>query len=147
MATTALKLLAGLLRSNSGEILVFGEPWQCRRLERISALIEAPALYGNLTATENLLAHTRLLGLPRERITEALATAAWLIPFPSGQRNSHLNVVLVPDKGEPVRQQADQRHRGQDYVDVLQQEMQPRYIDQKGKEPGADKQHKKSGTV
>ncbi|HHW58135.1 MAG TPA: lantibiotic protection ABC transporter ATP-binding protein [Clostridia bacterium] len=70
--STTLKMLTGLLHPSSGEIVVFGEPWQRKHLERIGALIESPALYGNLTAVENLLVHTNLMGLPKERIYEVL---------------------------------------------------------------------------
>lgn len=70
--TTVLKMLTGLLYPSNGEIIVFGQPWQHKHLERIGALIESPALYGNLTAFENLLVHTRLMGLPKERIYEVL---------------------------------------------------------------------------
>ncbi|MEQ6359822.1 lantibiotic protection ABC transporter ATP-binding protein [Thermoanaerobacter thermohydrosulfuricus] len=70
--STTLKMLTGLLHPSSGEIIVFGEPWQRKHLERIGALIESPALYGNLTAVENLLVHTNLMGLPKERIYEVL---------------------------------------------------------------------------
>ena len=41
-------------------------------LSEIGALIEAPALYGNLTARENLGIHATLMGLPKERIEEVL---------------------------------------------------------------------------
>lgn len=51
-----------------------GRPWKRDVLTKIGALIEAPALYGNLTAEENLLVHTKLLGIPREKIHEALET-------------------------------------------------------------------------
>jgi len=70
--STILKMLTGLLHPSSGEIVVFGELWQRKHLERIGALIESPALYGNLTAVENLLVHTNLMGLPKERIYEVL---------------------------------------------------------------------------
>lgn len=70
--STTLKLLTGLLRPSAGDILVFGEPWRRKHLERIGALIETPALYGNLTALENLLVHATLLGLPKGRIDEVL---------------------------------------------------------------------------
>ncbi|MCL6576427.1 lantibiotic protection ABC transporter ATP-binding protein [Kyrpidia sp.] len=70
--STTLKLLTGLLRPSAGDILVFGEPWRRKHLERIGALIETPALYGNLTAFENLLVHATLLGLPKGRIDEVL---------------------------------------------------------------------------
>jgi ABC-2 type transport system ATP-binding protein len=71
--TTTLKLITGLLRPSYGEISVFGQPWRREHLGRIGALIEAPALYGNLTAYENLSVHARLMELPEERIRETLA--------------------------------------------------------------------------
>lgn len=70
--TTVLKMITGLLRPSSGEMIIFDEPWQHKHLERMGALIESPALYGNLTAYENLLVHTQLMGLPKERIHEVL---------------------------------------------------------------------------
>lgn len=70
--TTTLKMIAGLLRPSSGEIWVNGKPWSRDCLAEIGALIESPALYGNLTARENLLVHTRLLNLPETRIREVL---------------------------------------------------------------------------
>ncbi|OKP83179.1 lantibiotic ABC transporter ATP-binding protein [Paenibacillus sp. P3E] len=72
--TTTLKMITGLLRPSEGEILVGGKPWERRHLERIGALIEAPALYGNLTARENLMVHAKLLRLPAQRIEEVLGT-------------------------------------------------------------------------
>lgn len=71
--TTLLKLLTGLLRPTAGTIHLFGAPWHRSQLARIGALIEAPAVYGNLTGLENLLVHARLLGLPRARCTAVLA--------------------------------------------------------------------------
>jgi ABC-2 type transport system ATP-binding protein len=70
--STTLKMLSGLLRPSEGEVRVFGKPWRREHLERIGTLIETPALYGNLTAYENLLVHTRLMGLPEDTIDEAL---------------------------------------------------------------------------
>lgn len=72
--STILKLLTGLLHPDGGEIIVFGEPWQRKHLSRIGTLIESPALYGNLTAEENLLVHTKLMGLPGSVIYEVLDT-------------------------------------------------------------------------
>lgn len=74
--TTTLKMIAGLLRPTSGEIWVNGKLWSRDCLNEIGALIESPALYGNLTARENLLVHTRLLNLPETRIREVLETVA-----------------------------------------------------------------------
>ena len=72
--TTLLKMIAGLIRPTGGRILVDGKPWSRECLGQIGALIEAPALYGNLTARENLKVHALMLGLPDSRIDEALET-------------------------------------------------------------------------
>lgn len=72
--STILKMLVGLIRPTSGQIFFEGQPWNPKHLSNIGALIEAPALYGNLTAEENLLVHTKLLGLPKKRINEVLET-------------------------------------------------------------------------
>jgi ABC-2 type transport system ATP-binding protein len=72
--TTLLKMIAGLIRPTGGRILFDGEPWSRENLRQIGALIEAPAVYGNLTACENLKVHTLMLGLPDSRIEEALRT-------------------------------------------------------------------------
>lgn len=67
-------MVTGLLRPTGGEILFDGKPWHRKDLESIGALIESPALYGNLTAWENLKVHTKLLRLPDQRIEEVLET-------------------------------------------------------------------------
>ncbi|AND80121.1 lantibiotic protection ABC transporter ATP-binding protein [Streptococcus pantholopis] len=72
--STTLKLILGLLRPTKGEIFFDGEPWKREHLSKIGSLVEEPALYGNLTAEENLLVHTKLLGLPKEKIYEVLDT-------------------------------------------------------------------------
>ncbi|SHK57044.1 lantibiotic protection ABC transporter ATP-binding protein [Paramaledivibacter caminithermalis] len=70
--STTLKMLTGLIKPSAGEILAFDEPWQRKHLRRIGSLIESPALYGNLTATENLLIHTKLMGISKEKIYDVL---------------------------------------------------------------------------
>ncbi|HIW77317.1 MULTISPECIES: lantibiotic protection ABC transporter ATP-binding protein [Gordonibacter] len=72
--STLLKMVCGMLRPSAGEILVAGRPWTRSDLAGIGALIETPPLYENLTARENLLVRTTLLGVGEERIDEALAT-------------------------------------------------------------------------
>ena len=67
-------MLVGLLRPTGGRIILDGRPWQKESLSKIGSLIESPALYGNLTAEENLLVHTRLLKIPKTKITEVLET-------------------------------------------------------------------------
>lgn len=70
--STILKMLVGLLHPTNGSILFDNGQWKRSSLSQIGALIEAPALYGNLTARENLLVHTKLLGIPDTRIDEVL---------------------------------------------------------------------------
>lgn len=72
--STLLKMVCGMLRPTAGEILVAGRPWTRSDLADIGALIETPPLYENLTARENLLVRTTLLGVSEERIDEVLAT-------------------------------------------------------------------------
>lgn len=70
--STTLKMLTGMLRPTSGEILFQGKPWTRKDLAHIGALIESPPLYENLTARENLKVRATLLGLTEARIDEVL---------------------------------------------------------------------------
>lgn len=73
--STILKMLTGMLRPTSGQILYQGYPWKRENLDQIGALIESPPLYENLTARENLKVRTTLFGLPDSRIDEVLEIA------------------------------------------------------------------------
>lgn len=70
--STFLKMAAGIFRPSSGEILFQGHPFSRNDLRDIGALIEAPPLYENLDARENLKVRTLALGLPEKRIQEVL---------------------------------------------------------------------------
>lgn len=70
--STILKMITGILRPTSGEILFDRHPWSRKDLTQIGALIEMPPLYENLSAYENLKAKTLALGLPDSRIREVL---------------------------------------------------------------------------
>lgn len=72
--STLLKMIAGIVRPTQGSILVDGEVWSRKSLNKIGSLIESLAIYGNLSARENLKVRTRMLGLPEERIDEVLET-------------------------------------------------------------------------
>lgn len=72
--STTLKMVCGMLRPTSGELLFAGEPWRRCDLYQIGSLIESAPLYPNLTARENLLVRTTLLGLPESRIDDVLET-------------------------------------------------------------------------
>lgn len=70
--STLLKMVTGMLRPNSGEILFDGHKWGRKDLCEIGSLIESAPLYENLTAKENLKVRTTVLGLPDSRIEEVL---------------------------------------------------------------------------
>ena len=70
--STTLKMICGMLRPTSGEMLFGGRPWRRDDLYAIGSLVEEAPLYPNLTARENLRVRTTLLDLPERRIDEAL---------------------------------------------------------------------------
>lgn len=70
--SSTLKMLTGIWHPTSGDILFEGHKWSREDLKDISALIETPPLYGNLTARENLKVKTTMLGMKESRIEEVL---------------------------------------------------------------------------
>lgn len=70
--STTLKIISGLLKPTSGEVIFNGNQWTRKDLVHIGSLIENAPLYGNLTARENLEVINTILGLPKERIQEVL---------------------------------------------------------------------------
>ncbi|KIU05632.1 hypothetical protein SC09_contig4orf00493 [Bacillus subtilis] len=72
--STTLKILTGILRKTSGEVFFDGHKWKRSDLQNIGSLIEAPPLYDNLTAFENVKVHETLLGLSEDRINSVLKT-------------------------------------------------------------------------
>ncbi len=73
--TTTLRLVLGLLKKQTGEINIFGKPFEPNRTEilgRIGSLIESPSLYGQLTASENLLVWQKIYQCPKFRIQKVL---------------------------------------------------------------------------
>lgn len=52
--TTAMKLILGLLSPTAGAIELFGQPICGSNLRRVGSLIEAPGIYKNCTAFENM---------------------------------------------------------------------------------------------
>ncbi|KGM98896.1 lantibiotic protection ABC transporter ATP-binding protein [Clostridium botulinum] len=71
--STLLKMIIGMLRPTSGEVLFNGHKWSRKDLGSIGSLIESAPLYENLTARENLKVRTTVLGLPDSRIDEVLS--------------------------------------------------------------------------
>lgn len=73
--STTIKLLLGLLHSSDANIHLFGKDLKHNRneiLNQIGSLIEAPTIYRNLTAFENLLYLDKIFKKGRDRIEELL---------------------------------------------------------------------------
>lgn len=70
--TTCLKMISGLSTPSNGEIDIFG--YQGKELSwirsRVGCLIEAPGLYGNMTAYENLKIKCELFGIRKSGYIE-----------------------------------------------------------------------------
>lgn len=70
--TTFLKMISGLSKPTEGEIEMFG--YKGKELEnirsRVGCLIEAPGLYGNMSAYENLKIKCKLFGISKKDYIE-----------------------------------------------------------------------------
>nr|WP_260620364.1 ATP-binding cassette domain-containing protein [Gordonibacter massiliensis (ex Traore et al. 2017)] len=74
--TTVMRMLAGLAAADGGEVRVFGtDPKEAGTSRRIGALIEAPGLYGSMTAYDNMMLKALALGLvdPKDKVRNLLA--------------------------------------------------------------------------
>lgn len=70
--STFLKMVTGMIQPTKGEIWFDGSSWEREDLLEIGSLIEAPPLYYNLTAYENMKLRALLYGLEDSRIEEVL---------------------------------------------------------------------------
>ncbi len=70
--STLLKMITGMIDPSSGEIFIDGRAWERKDLKNIGALIEAPPLYENLTAFENLKVRALLYNVSNTKIEEVL---------------------------------------------------------------------------
>lgn len=72
--TTFLKMISGLSSPTSGTMELFGYSGKdlARVRKRVGCLIEAPGLYGNMTAAENLNVKCNLLGIRKKGYVEEL---------------------------------------------------------------------------
>lgn len=78
--TTLLKMICGLSTPTSGDFSLFGysgrEKYEL--LSRIGCLIEAPGLYPNMTAMENLRIKAKLFGMDKKAYLEDILTLVGL---------------------------------------------------------------------
>ena len=72
--TTTLKMISGLARPTDGEIIMFGYRGGGLKniRSRVSCLIEAPGLYGNMSAASNLRIKCKLFGVYKKGYVEEL---------------------------------------------------------------------------
>ena len=68
--TTTIRLICGLQHPTSGSFSLYGkenaDPEIKKMRRRMGAVVEVPAIYGDMTAEENLRMQYRVLGLPSE---------------------------------------------------------------------------------
>ena len=69
--TTVIRLITGLIYADSGEFTLFGtknsDSEILKARARVGAIVESPSIYLNLSAKENLLMQSKLLGLNDEQ--------------------------------------------------------------------------------
>lgn len=71
--STSLKIMLGLMPADSGTSYLMGKPFVRSSLAHVGASIDGPALYGHLSATDNVRVHAKLMGIGDDRVTEVLA--------------------------------------------------------------------------
>lgn len=66
--TTLMRIICGLQKETAGEYQLYGKDSKSKEIyrarKRMSAVIESPAIYTDMTAEQNLKAQYKLLGLP-----------------------------------------------------------------------------------
>ena len=74
--TTTIRMMVGLMRLTSGEILIKGRNIRSEyeaAIRQVGAIVENPELYRYLTGYQNLLHYARMIpGISRERIDEVI---------------------------------------------------------------------------
>lgn len=76
--TTLIRIITGLQSPTKGEYKIYGVSSKDKEINnlrnRVSAIVEVPALYQNLTAEENIIEHYKTIGIPSyDNINEILS--------------------------------------------------------------------------
>jgi ABC-2 type transport system ATP-binding protein len=75
--TTLMRSIVGVQIVATGEVSVLGRPaGSPENRRRVGYVTQAPSVYGDLTVRENLDYFARVLGVPGERVAEAVETVA-----------------------------------------------------------------------
>ncbi len=73
--TTLMRAIVGVQVVEAGRVEVLGAPAGAPPLRpRVGYVTQAPSVYGDLSVRENLRYFARVLGVPRERVGEAIET-------------------------------------------------------------------------
>jgi ABC-2 type transport system ATP-binding protein len=73
--TTLMRAIVGVQQVESGTVRVLGLPAGTPELRRrVGYVTQAPSVYGDLSIRENLRYFARVLGVPRARVEDAIAT-------------------------------------------------------------------------
>src|SRR5919106_2184174 len=89
--TTLIRAIVGVQIVAAGEVTVLGEPAGSPGLRsRVGYVTQAPSVYGDLSVRENLAYFARVLGAPRERIDEVIASV---------NLGEHVNQVVITQSG------------------------------------------------
>ncbi|WP_312353757.1 ABC transporter ATP-binding protein [Aminipila sp.] len=78
--TTAVKIIAGISEATSGEVMVLNEKMpKLNLMEQIGYMAQSDALYGDLTARENLDFFGQLYGIQKSRLAVRIEEAAKVV--------------------------------------------------------------------
>ena len=78
--TTAVKIIAGISEATSGEVMVLnGKMPKLNLMEQIGYMAQSDALYGDLTARENLDFFGQLYGIQKSRLAVRIEEAAKVV--------------------------------------------------------------------
>ncbi len=107
--TTLMRSIVGVQRITSGSVAVLGEPAGSLPLrDRVGYVTQAPSVYEDLTATENLTFFARVLDVGRDRITACLdlvgltSHADQLVGRLSGGQRSRVSLAVALLAEPPV---------------------------------------------
>lgn len=70
--STLMKIICGIFKETNGEVLFEGDEWKRDDLKKIGSLIEGPAIYGNLSAYDNLKIFCLQESIPFAEINKVL---------------------------------------------------------------------------
>ena len=70
--STLMKIICGIFSPSSGEVQFNNQKWCRKNLHEIGSLIEGPAIYGNLSAYDNLKLFCLQEGIPLSEIKSVL---------------------------------------------------------------------------